>query len=188
MLLNESDEQLGSAMLLLFLTENSRSRFTRAQLQQLCKGDSANRLHVPAKSVGNLLGLLIKMGKVTVQEGEGTKSTYGTGAVAAVRREPTRKELKAERRQALIDHVQTRPLKTAPRPKFKSLRRLGYKTASFGQKQTDRQRVVEIAGTQSAVLLSASASNIHWSRPVSHCDERSSAAPSHIWPRTLELP
>lgn len=86
----------------------------------LCKGDSA---YLPAKSVGNLLGLLIRTGQVTVQEGEGAKSTYGTGAVAAVRRGPTRKELKAERRQALIDHVQTCPLKTA---KFKALRRLGF--------------------------------------------------------------
>jgi hypothetical protein len=152
--LNESDEQLGSAVLLHFLTERSRFRFTRAQLQQLCKSDSAGRLQLKAKSVGNLLQLLIKMGKVTVEEGEGFKSTYGTGAVAAVRRVPTRKELKAERRQALIDHAQTRPLKTAPRLKFKNLRRLGYKTASIGKKQKDRGRAVLSAGATAAALTS----------------------------------
>jgi hypothetical protein len=160
--LNESDEQLGSTVLLHFLTERSRIRFTRAQLQQLCRSDSAYRLHLPAKSVGNLLGLLIRTGQVTVQEGEGAKSTYGTGALAAVRRGPTRKELKAERRQALIDHAQTRPLKTAPRPKFKSLRKLGYKTASFGMRQKDRDRAVLSAGAKAAALTSAGASGTHW--------------------------
>jgi hypothetical protein len=137
-------------VLLHFLTEFSRFRFTRAQLQQLCKSDSAGRLQMKAKSVGNLLGLLIRTGQVTVQEGEGAKSTYGARAVAAVRRGPTRKELTAERRQALIDHAQARPLKTAPRPKFKSLCKLGYKTAAFGMRQKDRDRAVLIAGAKAA--------------------------------------